>query len=282
MAFNIDDPIGSLGLGFGELQSGAYDIAQYVIYLLIIVAVGWYVWKIYSDKKIFKYPVRIFRRRSNGLIREFNSNGGYIKKGKSDETIFIIKMGFFKTKELPRLPNSELIDEDDRIYYYQLSPEAPLIQCKRTFNVERVFLKNEDYVEPSAEEKEVLMNRYIIEIKKDKANKELTDEEIKLMALERLEEEIQTAKERVEDVTSVYYTPIPVDQKLQAYHDIRKLSNTLGVDVNKQFAYFIVGVIAMCIVGAVIFYIAVNKGDIPIITKFAPLIYFGLKNKKFK
>jgi hypothetical protein len=105
------------------------------------------------------------------------------------------------------------------------------------------------------------------ELKIDSENEGKSDDEIKIMALRILEENIKEEKEKTIDVTNVYYTPVPTDQKLQAYLDIKKLSSTLGVDVNKQMAYFVMGAIALVILGIVVFYIAVNKGDIPIITK---------------
>lgn len=261
----MDDPLGSLGLNFGSIQGGLYDVAYYIIWGVLILGVGFYIWKKYQDKKIYKYPIRIFRRRQNGLIKEFNTFGGYIVK--QGQTIFSIKMSKFKKKELPRLPDSELMDEEDRIYYYQLSPESPLVQCKRSFVIEQVFVANEKYIEPTPQEKENLLNRYILEISQEEEMSDKTSDEIKLMALQRLESEIEDEKLKEQNVTNVHYTPVPTDQKLQAYYDIRKLSQTLGVDVNKQFAYFIIGVVAIIIIGAFIFYLAINKGDIPILTK---------------
>lgn len=248
-----------------NLRTEFYDIAQWVIWGVVILAVCVFAWLKYQDKKIFIYPVRIFRRRTNGLVKEINKFGGYIQKGA--ETIFIIKMTAWKKKELGRLPDSDLMDEEDRVYFYQLSPESPLIQCKREFKVEEIFTTNEQYVEPSDIEKENRIARYIAELKLVADNKEKAEDELKLMALTRLEEELEQEKQQVTEVTKVYYSPVPSDQKLQAYYDIRKLSATLGVDANKQFAYFIMGVIAILVLGAIIFYIAVNQGDIPILTK---------------
>jgi len=263
MAFNIDDPLASLG--FTNIQGQLYNIAYYVIWGICLLGISVFGWFKYQNKKIYIYPVRIFRRRSNGLVKEINTFGGYLVK--NGVTLFSIKMGRIKKKELSRLPDSNLMDEDDRIYFYQLSPESPLVQCKREFKIEQIFLKNDTYVEPSTQEKENILSRYIMELKLVEENKDLSDEQLKMKSLERLESEIEESKMKVENVTSVFYTPVPTDQKLQAYYDIRKLTSTLGVDVNKQFAYFVIGVIAIVVIGAVIFYIAVNKGDIPIITK---------------
>jgi hypothetical protein len=155
----------------------------------------------------------------------------------------------------------------DRLYFYQLSPDTPLIQCRRDFQIEQVLVPNERYIEPSASEKENLIARYFTESKLDEENKGKTDDELKLLALQRLESSIEDEREKMVDVTKACYTPIPADQKLQAYLDIKKFSQTLGVDVNKQFAYFVIGVVALVIVGVIVFYIAINKGDVPILTK---------------
>jgi hypothetical protein len=263
MAFDISDPLASINLG--GIQAQAYDIAYYIIWGVIILGIVLFLYFKYQDKKIFIYPTRIFRRRSNGLIKEFNTFGGYLLK--NGVTEFTIKMGRFKKKGLQRLPNSELMDEEDRVYFYQISPEAPLIQCRREIKIEKVEIFDDKYIEPSEVERQKILDRYLLELKSIEENKELKDDELKLVALQRLEQEIQEEKYKKIDVTSAYYTPVPTDQKLQAYHDIRTLSNTLGVDVNKQFAYFVIGVIAIVIIGVVIFYIAINKGDIPILTK---------------
>jgi hypothetical protein len=267
MAFNIDDPMGSLGISLGGFQQSAKDVGIYVIWGVILLAVGIFIWMKYQDKKVYIYSVRIFKRRANGLIKEFNTTGGYIKK--SEITTFVIKMGMMKKKELQRLPRSDLMDEEDRVYYYQLSPESPLVQCKRSFNIEQVMVKNEKYVELSNNEKENLITRYIEEFKQDDETKKLNKDELKLMAVQKLEEEMDIARNEEIDVTSIYYTPVPTDQKLQAYYDIRKLTQVMGVDVNKQFAYFVMGIIGLVVVGVIVFYIAINKGDVPILTKMA-------------
>lgn len=263
MAFNIDDPIGSLGFSMSGMQASMKDIAVYVIWGVILLVVGAFIWKKYQDKKIFVHPVRIFRRRTNGLVKETNTFGGYMVN--NGLTVFTIKQGMFKRKELPRLPRSDLMDEEDRFYYYQLSPEAPLVQCKRTFNIETVMVTNEKYIEPNDQEKENIIKRYIAELKQDSETKNLKQDELQLLAVQRLEEQLNNERNEQIDVTSVYYSPVPTDQKLQAYYDIRKLNQTLGVDVNKQFAYFTIGIIGLVIAGIVLFYIASNKGSIPLI-----------------
>lgn len=263
MAFDASDPLGSLGINAESIKAGFYDIAQWVIWGVVILGIGAWLWFMYQDKKVYIYPVRIFRRRANGLIKEINTFGGYIVK--EGQTIFTIKMSRFKKKELGRLPDSNLMDEEDRIYFYQLSPDAPLLQCKRSFQIERIEAVNESFVEPSVQQKEERIIRYVAELNNNEDTKRLSEDQKKLLAIQRLEEEIEEEKVKTVDVTSAYYTPVPTDQKMQAQMDIKKLASTLGVDVNKQFAYFVIGVVALVILGAIIFYIAVNKGGLPIL-----------------
>jgi hypothetical protein len=122
------------------LRSGFMDIAVYLIYGLVGLAVAIFAYKKWQDKKVFIYPVRLFRRRANGNVKEFNTVGGYIKKGAI--TYFIVKMTKFKKKEMDKLPSSSLMDDDNRIYYWQISPDAPFLQVERTFVVEEIFIPN--------------------------------------------------------------------------------------------------------------------------------------------
>lgn len=264
MAFNIDDIAGSLGLG--NIKGSIYDIAYWVIWGLVILGVLIFAWMKYQDKKIYKYPVRILRQRNNGQVKETNTFGGYIK-GKGGVTQFLIKQGRFKKKAMDKIPLSEFMDEDERIYYYQISPDAPLIQVKRDFIIDRVLVSNEYFVEPSLDEKTELIKSYIDKIKTYEEYKDKTEEQLKVFAGDLLEQDIELERTKQLDVTKIRYSPVPSDQKQSALLEIANLRNTLGVDVNKQFAYFMIGVIALIILGIVIFYIAVNKGDIPILTK---------------
>lgn len=264
--------------GLGNLAGDFVGIAEYVVWGVVIALVLGYAWLKYQDWKIYIYNVRIFKRRANGLVKETNTKGGYLIK--NGQSIFQIKQGRFKKKELPRLPDSNLMDEEDRLYYYQLSPDAPLIQCTRHFNIEQVLVPNEQYVEPTGLVREELLNKYYTELKAEQPEED--DNKLKILALERLDNQIEQDKNQLVDITEVYYSPIPTDQKLQALMDIKRLNQTLGVDVNKQFLYFVAGVIGLCIVGAIIFYIAVNKGSLPILEIVPILPLFSKKYIKFK
>lgn len=263
MAFSIDDPIGSLGLG--NIKGGVYDIAIWVIYGLALLLITYIIWKKYTDKKIYIYPVRIHKQRNNGQVKEFNTFGGYIKKGQV--TQFMIKMTKLKKKPADKLPLSEYMDEDNRVYYWQVSPEAPLIQVKRDFYVEQVLVPNEHFVNPTQEHKEAIIKKWILELGDNEEFKNKPDEEKRAKAIELFEQQVEVERNKLIDITKPTYTPVPTDLKQQALQDINIYKNTLGVDVNKQFAYFVIGVIALVIIGVIVFYIAVNKGDIPILTK---------------
>jgi hypothetical protein len=176
-------------------------------------------------------------------------------------------MGRFKKKPTDKLPLSEYMDEENRVYYWQVSPESPLIQVKRDFKIEQILVPNDKFIEPTKEEVEIAVNNTLINLKLKNEYKELTDEEKIILAKNLVEEYIEQQKQTPIDITKPTYTPVPTDLKQQALSDINNYKNTLGVDVNKQFAYFIIGVIAIVILGIIVFYIAVNKGDLPILTK---------------
>jgi hypothetical protein len=253
------------GMSLSSIQGGLYDIALYVFYALIAVGVAVFGYMKYRDKKVFIYPVRIYRQRNNGQVKEFNTFGGYTKKGIQNK--FTIKMTKFKKKELDKLPLSEFMDEDNRIYYWQLNPDAPLIQVKRDFSIRQIMVPNDNFIEPTKEEIERGIKIALIEINKNAEYKHLSDEEKYVLASNLIQEEIEKERNVLIDETYPTYTPVPTDLKQQALVDIANYKNTLGVDVNKQFAYFVGGVIALAVLGIVVFYIAMNKGDVPILTQ---------------
>lgn len=252
-------------IGLGNIKGGMMDIAVYIIWGIVLLAIGLVIYMKYQDNKIYKNPVRLLRQRQNGMTKESNYYGGYITK--NGITHFEVKVGRFKKKKIDRLPLSEFMDEDDRVYYYQISPDAPWIQVKKEFQVEQVLVKNENYIEPTEEEKENIIKNFIEEAKLDEDYKNKTDEELNILARNYLQDKMEAERNVLVDITKVKYTPFPSDQKQSAMLDIANLRNTLGVDVNKQFLYFVAGVIGLVVLGIIVFYIAVNKGDVPILTK---------------
>lgn len=247
------------------LKSGAMDIAQYIIWGSLILGVALFSWLKWQDKKMFTYPVRIFRQRRNGQVKEQNTFGGYKKVNKVSK--FIIKVTKTKKKEMDKLPLSEWMDEDNRVYYWQVSPDAPLIQVKRDFIIESVLAPKENFVPLSKEEKDLAVAKILAELKQDEELVKLDEDVLKAKAEELHLQEVEIEKNRLIDVTKATYSPVPTDLKQQAMSEINEYRNTLGVDVNKQFTIFTIGVIALSILGLIIFYIAVNQGDIPILTK---------------
>jgi hypothetical protein len=261
-----------------SLRSGALDVAQYVIWGVLILGVAIFAYLKWQDKKVFIYNVRIFRQRNNGLVKEFNTMGGYMKK--NNLTTFIIKMGKFKKKEADKLPLSELMDEDNRIYYWQISPDAPLIQIKRDFIIDQVLVANDKFKEPSEDEFKKLVGTYLKQIKEAEEYKSLNKEEQESLANSLALEEIDQKRNIKIDITKPTYSPVPSDLKQQAMAEINNYKNMLGVDVNKQMAYFVTGAIILSILGIILFYIAMNKGDVPILTEIAPLLLLKLKKGK--
>lgn len=259
----IDKLIGNVSVA--SVKAGIYDMAYWIIWGVIGLVVLVFAYLKYQDKKIFIYPVRIFRQRANGLVKELNVWGGYIKKGSM--TNFTLKMSTFKKKVMDKLPLSELMDEDNRVYYWQVSPDAPLIQVKKEFVIEQILVPDEKFIEPTKDDRENLFKTYLVSISKEEEYKDLTKEQKEGLALQFVEDEISARRNKLIDITKPTYSPVPTDTKQMAMAEISNYRATLGVDVNKQMAYFITGVIALVILGTIIFYIAVNQGDIPILTK---------------
>lgn len=259
------------------LRSGIADIGYYLLWGLLLLGVAIFGWLKYQDKKIFIYPVRIFRRRNNGIVKEQNTFGGYIKK--NNITYFNVKMGKFKKKALDKLPLSDLMDEDNRVYYWQLSPDAPLIQVRRDFSIESIFAPNDKFIEPTSEELEKLELRYLKQIQDSEEYKDLNEEDKKKLARRLMEESIEQERNMQTDITVPTYTPVPSDLKQQAMAEINNYRTMLNIDVNKQMAYFVAGLIILGIVAVVLFYIAMNKGDIPILTEALPLLLLKPKRK---
>jgi hypothetical protein len=234
-----------------NLRSGAYDIAQYVIWGVVILAVGLFAWFKWQDKKVYIYPVRIFRRRTNGIVKEFNTFGGYISK--NGITYFNVKMTKFKKKAMDKLPNSEYMDEDNRVYYWQLSPDAPYIQVKRSFDVEQIVIANENYIAPTEERRKEIIEKWKNDLAQLEEFKDKTDEERLVEATRIYEEKAEEERLKVIDITKPTYTPVPSDLKQQAMAEVNNYKNMLGVDVNKQMAYFITGAIIICVLAIIVF-----------------------------
>jgi len=77
----------------------------------------------------------------------------------------------------------------------------------------------------------------------------------------------------------VVYSPMLQSSKESCINDLVHAKGVLGVDVNKQFLYFVIGAIAILAMGAIVFYIAANDGHFPILESFLPFLFIKSKFK---
>lgn len=120
---------------FGGLDLGIGAIGPYILYGLLFTLIAVMIFKHLRNKEIFKYKVRVFRRREGKQPKEIDCKGGFIK-GSDGIQKFRIKLNKLKPwlkVDLDKIPDARYMDEQDRIYYYQLDPTT-FIQAKRIFN----------------------------------------------------------------------------------------------------------------------------------------------------
>ena len=124
MAFNIGGMFGSVG-------STLTSVFKNLMYVLPFLLIGGYALIKAREKQIYKFPVRIFKLRANGKIKEFNTVGGYVGRTNS-APFFRIKLGkmWWQVLDLNTTPNPALMDEDDRVHYLQIDVSS-YIQVKR-------------------------------------------------------------------------------------------------------------------------------------------------------
>lgn len=146
----FDDLFGGAG-GFGGDVVGILLII--VIYVLpLLLGLGFILMKVH-EKKVYIHPVRIFKRRDSGKVKEINKKGGFVKT-KSGIRLFRVKIGAmpWSTRD-EDLPDMRYMDEDDRVYYNQIDPDM-WIQCDRTFTYKRKVKVKKD----NGEVEEVIMD----------------------------------------------------------------------------------------------------------------------------
>jgi len=116
------------GMGSG-IVNGLYSLL-YILPIVIVIII--FIVTI-RDKKIYRNPVRIFRVRENGKVKEGNYKGGYIGR-KNSAPFFRIKTGrwWWQYIDLITTPNPKYFDEQDRVYYKQIEVNT-FIQMKRVF-----------------------------------------------------------------------------------------------------------------------------------------------------
>ena len=116
---------------FKEIGSSIFSGLYYL--LCIIPAAIFFFWVImfFRNKKVYCYPVRVFRVRENGKVIEFNTKGGYIGR-KNSAPFFRIKLRWFKSVDLTTTPKPEFMDEQNRVYYKQIDIDT-YVQLHRQF-----------------------------------------------------------------------------------------------------------------------------------------------------
>jgi hypothetical protein len=88
-------------------------------------------------RMIFIYPVRIFKTRESGGVKEINWKGGYITRKNSASYFQIIGKMPWQKINLNTTPNPKFMDQDNRVYYKQIDL-GTYVQLKRTFANETI------------------------------------------------------------------------------------------------------------------------------------------------
>jgi len=106
----------------------------WIFYIFIIGIVAALVISMIRTKMTFKYPVRIFKTRESGAVKEQNCKGGYIGR-KNSASFFQIKTGRMPWQKinLNTTPNPKFMDQDNRVYYKQIDL-GTYVQLKRGFD----------------------------------------------------------------------------------------------------------------------------------------------------
>jgi hypothetical protein len=109
----------------------------WVIFILIIGGIIFLTISSIRKKIVFIYPVRIYKTRESGGVKETNWKGGYIGR-KNSASYFQIKGRFpWQKINLNTTPNPKYMDQDNRVYYKQIDL-GTYVQLKRTFDKEAI------------------------------------------------------------------------------------------------------------------------------------------------
>lgn len=125
------DIFGIFGAWGKSLMNNWWIIAIIVLVFLFLIIII----LIIRDKKVFLYPVRIFRVRENNKCLEVNYKGGYIGR-RNSAPFFQIKTGRWPWQRvnLTTTPNPKYLDEQNRVYYKQIDINT-YIQLQRTLGL---------------------------------------------------------------------------------------------------------------------------------------------------
>jgi len=124
----------SLGGVYRGLISGIANSIYWLVWIVPLIVVVAFAILAYRNKKLYAYPVRIFKIRENGKVIEKNYKGGYIAR-RNSAPFFRIKMGWlpWQYKDLTTTPNPAYMDEQNRVYLKQIDVDS-FVQLRRYFD----------------------------------------------------------------------------------------------------------------------------------------------------
>ncbi|MHA1225344.1 MAG: hypothetical protein ACTSPV_01210 [Candidatus Hodarchaeales archaeon] len=124
----------SLNSVYGGMLSGLASSIYILVWVIPLILIISFIVVHFRNKKIYVYPVRIFRTRENGKVIEKNFKGGYIKR-RGSSPYFRIKLGkwWWQYTDLITTPNPEYMDEQNRVYLKQIDVGS-FVQMRRYFD----------------------------------------------------------------------------------------------------------------------------------------------------
>ena len=224
------------------------SVTPYILYGLLFFIIAFLIYKNYKNRMIFKYPVRIFRRREGKQPKEVNCKGGFIK-GNDQIQKFRIKLSVWRPWErvdLDKIPDARYMDEVNRVYYYQLDPTT-FVQAKRIFHErpgETILLRfKKDYL--AYKQGDIIETQ--LESAQEYINKELCE---------------AASEVKSNFVLDAYYEPIPTDTKRVVVMGLSNAREALKIDLFKLQAMTIGALVVIAITFLVAYYLLNARGTI--------------------
>lgn len=234
--FNVNQAFG----GFVDASIGYLAWGGVALILLTFIFMKVREWKIY------RYPVRAFRRREGNKTKEINYKGGYIM-GKNHVREFWVKTGRmpWQATKMDRLPDAHFMDEDNRVYYNVVDPDT-WIQVKRTF------------LEKQVEKRKVRLLKSYAGFKIGQEGEAISDIANQLVE-NGYAEYIDGGNAQSVLVADALYEPIPSDTKEIVINKLQTARAALGNDTTKQVAIFTMGLIILAAMFLIAFYFITNR-----------------------
>lgn len=234
--FNVGQAVGGfVDASVGYLAWGAVGL----------ILLGFILMKL-REWKIYRYPVRAFRRREGNKVKEINYKGGYLI-GKNKVREFWVKTGRmpWQATKMDRLPDAHFMDEDNRVYYNVVDPDT-WIQVRRTF------------LEKQISKRKVRLLKSYAGFKvgqEGEAIEDVADELVKAGYAEYSDDgDIQSIL-----VADALYEPIPSDTKEIVINKLQAARAALGNDTTKQVAIFTMGLIILAVMFLIAYYFLTNR-----------------------